>query len=416
MGLEEIAPYLQETMPNDLMYSDDEMIDILQESLSELKKAKLDPPAPAGKDEFPNIIPGTVFERGHVLSASKRARMLAHGKKNTIEVPIGRPESPKQVVHNASPVHITMEPSLHREAQPRNPEATHVPRSIQPMSLEERAIVPQFINNSKNSAVKQDASINANHSPNDLHLKEVDHGIEKRLSDYDNTTTFNYEVKQVQHQNRKTELERKISPAHANPNVSKKNFSSSKFYLNEVDNASSGDRVSPDEHNAVRSPPNYSPVWKPMSPSKEKIDARHAKAAHTHTSHASAVMTSVSNETGRVEKRTPPPYRPRKVSGHSSSPGPPGGAYDHYHEQADNNLENKSYKVSAHTVQDSYWDRGRRQPPPYPAEKLTPVERATIEDESMSYGVSIQPIRRKQRTLPKGVPLGNEAKYNIIEL
>ena len=105
MGLEELAPYLQETLANDLIYSDDEMVDILQEAMSDLRKAKLDPAPPASKDEYPKVIPGSVFERGTSLTASKRAKMNARDRNNSVEVPIGRPDSPPPNRGKPSPKH-----------------------------------------------------------------------------------------------------------------------------------------------------------------------------------------------------------------------------------------------------------------------------------------------------------------------
>ena len=105
MGLEELAPYLQETLANNLVYSDDEMVDMLQEAMNDLRKAKLDPAPPATKDEFPKITPGSVFERGTSLTASKRAKMPPRDRKNTVEVPIGRPESPPPEKGQLSPKH-----------------------------------------------------------------------------------------------------------------------------------------------------------------------------------------------------------------------------------------------------------------------------------------------------------------------
>ena len=125
MGLEELAPYLQETLANDLVYSDDEMVDILQEALSDLRKAKLDPAPPATKEEFPKITPGSVFERGSSLTASKRAKMQARDRKNSVEVPIGRPESPPperekssvKNVHGTNAKHVSSSNSEKRPSE-----------------------------------------------------------------------------------------------------------------------------------------------------------------------------------------------------------------------------------------------------------------------------------------------------------
>ncbi|NWU91113.1 US6NL protein, partial [Upupa epops] len=53
LQMEELVEFLQESLAKDFFYEDDFVIDQLQNSISELKRAKLDLPAPGKEDEFP---------------------------------------------------------------------------------------------------------------------------------------------------------------------------------------------------------------------------------------------------------------------------------------------------------------------------------------------------------------------------
>ncbi|NXU50274.1 US6NL protein, partial [Turnix velox] len=53
LQMEELVEFLQESLAKDFFYEDDFVIDQLQNSMSELKRAKLDLPAPGKEDEFP---------------------------------------------------------------------------------------------------------------------------------------------------------------------------------------------------------------------------------------------------------------------------------------------------------------------------------------------------------------------------
>lgn len=93
MDLEGIAPLLQEEIPQ-LVFNDDDIMEALQESMLELKRAKLDRPPPPTDAEFPTKPPGTLPERNSYITASKRARSIGN-RKSTIDVPMGRPPSPE---------------------------------------------------------------------------------------------------------------------------------------------------------------------------------------------------------------------------------------------------------------------------------------------------------------------------------
>ncbi|XP_057259748.1 USP6 N-terminal-like protein isoform X1 [Pezoporus wallicus] len=53
LRMEELAEFLQDTLAKNFFYEDDYVIDHLQNSMSELKRAKLDLPVPGKEDEFP---------------------------------------------------------------------------------------------------------------------------------------------------------------------------------------------------------------------------------------------------------------------------------------------------------------------------------------------------------------------------
>lgn len=89
MDLEDLAPFLQEGIPN-YIFVDDELIESLQESMQELRKHKLDIAPPPGMNEIPSKPPGTLPERNSFITASKRARILKE-QSQKIEVPIKSP-------------------------------------------------------------------------------------------------------------------------------------------------------------------------------------------------------------------------------------------------------------------------------------------------------------------------------------
>ena len=103
MDLEELAPFLQEGIPN-YVFVDDELIESLQESMQELRKHKLDLAPPPGMNEIPSKPPGTLPDRNSFITASKRARILKE-QNHKIEVPnkspspdLNIPRSPKEAV------------------------------------------------------------------------------------------------------------------------------------------------------------------------------------------------------------------------------------------------------------------------------------------------------------------------------
>ena len=80
MDLEGIAPFLQEKIPH-MHFVNDDVLDSLQETMVELKKAKVDLPPPPSSSETPSRPPGTLPDRNSFITASKRARMQRDRKR-----------------------------------------------------------------------------------------------------------------------------------------------------------------------------------------------------------------------------------------------------------------------------------------------------------------------------------------------
>ena len=92
MGLEEVVQFLQERM-HSYPYDDDEVIDMLQATMFELKRLGLDTPPAPSKEEFPSLPLGASLKRGVYQTASARARKNKE-KDKIIHVPMERPPSP----------------------------------------------------------------------------------------------------------------------------------------------------------------------------------------------------------------------------------------------------------------------------------------------------------------------------------
>lgn len=409
MDLEQLAPYLQETLANDLVYSDDEMIDILQEAMVELKKAKLDPPAPATKEEFPKIIPGTVFTRGSSMTASKRTKSKDADSKNTIEVPIGRPASPPLNKENPE-----------RRTQSRAGEQNDRVISQEGRSPRQQRDGGKHNRSHENVAQRGQQQLQNDHahsqgkslSPEPFQVQDT-----KRHSDYDNTTGVNVKAHYIEVQahgdtrRQQADTIRQQERSHNLPgdsnsrDKSKKGKSrGTKFYVDESSNqmpTENNSEIPPQElRNRRRDPKlelayrraqNNSSVWIrksqvndssemfPSNPSEETANYHDTQGVDYH-------------------RGNPPPYRSRQ------SPTLQTDLSNHM-------AENRG--ISAHAGVDAYRDPRKKQPPPYPGEPLSPNQM----EKSNNYQVSGSPIRReKQRTLPKGVPITTEVRYDVIEL
>ncbi|KAK2563822.1 USP6 N-terminal-like protein [Acropora cervicornis] len=92
MGLEEVVQFLQERM-HSYPYDDDEVVDMLQATMFELKRLGLDTPPAPSREEFPSLPPGASLKRGHFQTASARARKNKE-KDKILNVPMNRPPSP----------------------------------------------------------------------------------------------------------------------------------------------------------------------------------------------------------------------------------------------------------------------------------------------------------------------------------
>lgn len=124
MNLEEVVQFLQERM-HLYPYDDDEVVELLQSSMFELKKIGLDiPPAPK-KEEIPQLPPGVALKRGTYQTASARARKNKE-KDKIISVPVARPPSPE------SPVRIS--PIRGLPTRPDSPSYSESEMSMMSMS------------------------------------------------------------------------------------------------------------------------------------------------------------------------------------------------------------------------------------------------------------------------------------------
>ena len=92
MGLEEVVQFLQEKM-HAYPYDDDEVVEMLQATMFELKRLGLDTPPTPSKEEFPSLPPGAALKRGVFQTASARARKNKE-KDKILRVPMDRPPSP----------------------------------------------------------------------------------------------------------------------------------------------------------------------------------------------------------------------------------------------------------------------------------------------------------------------------------
>lgn len=116
--------FLQESM-HMYPYDDDEVVELLQSSMFELKKIGLDVPPPPKKEELPQLPPGASLKRGSYQTASYRARKNKERGK-IISVPVERPPSPE------SPVRIS--PIKGLPTRPDSPNYSESEMSMMSMS------------------------------------------------------------------------------------------------------------------------------------------------------------------------------------------------------------------------------------------------------------------------------------------
>lgn len=441
MGLEELAPYLQETLANDLVYSDDEMVEMLQEAMNDLRKAKLDPAPPATKEEFPQIKPGSVFERGTSLTASKRAKMQSRDRKSTVDVPIGRPESPP----------------------PSRGQASH--------------------KDTANASVKQVIPLNSDNGQDPVFLPNSVHEADsKRLSEYENLVqatrqSHRPEQNRLQSEHRShTELQHHTEPrshkesqyhsesrSHVNPR-SRNEPRSPKMVESQEASRSDTHPVSYRDSRSHNEAQNYPRDHDSGSRHHASVNVTHQKKSK---SSGATFYVDTEEKLSPVESDMPPQelhyrrkdpklelaYR-RAQNNSNRAVNAPNGELDHSNHGANSDDRSHHHSPPSHSghhkgnpsqyqpirVQspthdqrfsenlphrtdqdvrrgsgsripsdhDAFNDPRRRQPPPYPGDRSGVSPNDAL--------VSIHNLRDRQRTLPKGVLITGRIERDITEL
>ncbi|NWI81170.1 US6NL protein, partial [Dryoscopus gambensis] len=110
LQMEELVEFLQESLAKDFFYEDDFVIDQLQNSISELKRAKLDLPVAGKEDEFPKkplgqipsgpqppVLNSTPVLNGQNSNGTQAARRT-EGRPSTEEEPESLPNDRKRII------------------------------------------------------------------------------------------------------------------------------------------------------------------------------------------------------------------------------------------------------------------------------------------------------------------------------
>ncbi|XP_077879345.1 USP6 N-terminal-like protein isoform X5 [Ictidomys tridecemlineatus] len=116
LSMEELVEFLQETLAKDFFFEDDFVIDQLQISMAELKRAKLDLPEPGKEDEYPKKPLGQLPPECH----STGINHLSNGQRS-----VGRP-SP----HISSRRESGSSPSKKHEHSPHHQSRTGTPERV----------------------------------------------------------------------------------------------------------------------------------------------------------------------------------------------------------------------------------------------------------------------------------------------
>ncbi|XP_005993889.1 USP6 N-terminal-like protein isoform X1 [Latimeria chalumnae] len=82
LSMEDLVEFLQETLSKDFFFEDDFVIEQLQNSMSELKRAKLDLPPPGKEDEFPKKPLGQLPPEPHPITYNH----MANGQNSTAKL------------------------------------------------------------------------------------------------------------------------------------------------------------------------------------------------------------------------------------------------------------------------------------------------------------------------------------------
>ncbi|MBZ3878713.1 USP6 N-terminal-like protein [Sciurus carolinensis] len=116
LSMEELVEFLQETLAKDFFFEDDFVIDQLQISMAELKRAKLDLPEPGKEDEYPKKPLGQLPPECHSIGINH----LSNGQRS-----VGRP-SP----HISSRRESGSSPSKKHEHSPHHHNRTGTPERV----------------------------------------------------------------------------------------------------------------------------------------------------------------------------------------------------------------------------------------------------------------------------------------------
>lgn len=118
LSMEELVEFLQETLAKDFFFEDDFVIEQLQISMVELKRAKLDLPEPGKEDEYPRK------PLGQLPPESASISHLSNGQRS-----VGRSSPPlSSRRESSSSPHKTQEHSPHHQGRVGTPERVRAPR------------------------------------------------------------------------------------------------------------------------------------------------------------------------------------------------------------------------------------------------------------------------------------------------
>nr|XP_031526769.1 USP6 N-terminal-like protein [Vicugna pacos] len=120
LSMEELVEFLQETLAKDFFFEDDFVIEQLQISMAELKRAKLDLPEPGKEEEFPKKPLGQLPPECQLAGVSH----LSNGQRS---VGKSSPQTGSRRESSSSP-HKTHEHSPHHQSRAGTPERVRQPR------------------------------------------------------------------------------------------------------------------------------------------------------------------------------------------------------------------------------------------------------------------------------------------------
>ncbi|XP_005383953.1 PREDICTED: USP6 N-terminal-like protein isoform X1 [Chinchilla lanigera] len=153
LSMEELVEFLQETLAKDFFFEDDFVIEQLQISMTELKRAKLDLPEPGKEDEYPKKPLGQLPPDFHSCAINH----MSNGQRS-----VGRP-SPHINSRREAGSHRWHEPSPHHQSKTGTPERV---RQLRQKSVDEESKTLRDEENfqRKRSSGPQDTSKPYNHA------------------------------------------------------------------------------------------------------------------------------------------------------------------------------------------------------------------------------------------------------------